>query len=260
MHNVTMFEDRKVGLQLLELRHSIVEPKKPSDPRVKMIALDVAIDPLTLELADALSFDVRKILFRFSDGEPVLGLGACRFKIKWPQQDVYIYPTPDSRSTRTLSRCDIKRIEARRFSNGTGWQLRFSIVTQCESHAMVGYLTDMLKQQFFAEFQATDPTLGFGEEAPNREADEREERLIRRIESEGQSEFAEARAQAVEELTLDGKSAAAGESANAGETMRQLLAGDKRLEDLPRKPSFRHGDAKSRAKAKQRKPQRGRRR
>lgn len=252
MNNVVLFENRKVGLQLLELRHSIVEPKKPSDPRVKMVALDVAVDPFTLELADALSFDVRKILFRFSDGEPVQGLGACRFKIKWPQQDVFVYPTPDSRSTRTLKRCDVKKVEARRFTNGTGWQLRFTIVFQCESKDLLAYLLDMLKQQFFAEFQVTDPTLLDGEESPNREADEREERLIRRIENDAQSEFAEARAHAIDELPLDGKSAGAGEGLDSSEHPASSLP------EAARRPAPRHRDAASRARAKQKRNHRAR--
>ena len=224
MQAIRMFGEERVGVILKDMRHALKVAKKESEPDVPVLELQLLLQPLTLELASALSVEMRRMLFRFKDGEPRQEMKSVGFTLGIPPQNVSFYPAPDvNRQSIVLRDCDIGKIVMAKADKDTrGWTLAFKACYRNPNGKVLDYLQDKLNKQLFVEFEPTDATLDFEPLAPT-EDEEKEDEAIRASEGElAQGEFGAQRAAAV-----------------AG------------VKEPARRPSFRHRDKKARQRAKQ---------
>ncbi len=239
-----MFKSEKIGAFLDAMAHRVVTAKGGAE--TTFLDLTWRIQPLTPELAGELGDPVKRSLFRLTDAEPVPHLQTAGLKLGIPQQEVFVFTTPETkRSKFHLVRCDISKIvSVRADKDMPGFVASFRTSFSNPDKDQLKYFNDSLYKQHFLTFQATDDALALEDEdggAERAENEAREVELQRQAEADqaaleaGTGEYAEERRQAVNELDPDDDAATA-------EPARHLPL---RHKDRKKRPTTRAGRAEA---------------
>lgn len=159
---VTMrfFDDDQIGCYLDAIDHRVEKTKDGKE--IRMVDLTLRVQPLTVELAQALDGDVRALLFNLGDALPKGKVKAIHFDLTVPKQALTVRLVPESDDAALLiPDVEISGVRARVEKGVDGFALVFYASFGPVGARDLEYLVTWHTQQRFVTFVAQEPLLNF---------------------------------------------------------------------------------------------------
>jgi hypothetical protein len=155
-----MFDQDHVGCYLDAIDHRVEKTKDGKE--IRMVDLTLRVQPLTVELAQALDGDVRALLFNLGDALPKDKIKAIAFALTVPRQAVSVRLLPEADDgALLLPDAEISGVRARVEKGVDGYALVFYVSVGPIGARDLEYLVGWHTLQRFVTFHPQEPALDF---------------------------------------------------------------------------------------------------
>jgi hypothetical protein len=163
------FDQDHVGCYLDAIDHR--KEKTKDGKEIAMVDLTLRVQPLTVELAQALDPDVRALLFNLGDALPKEKIKAIHFALSVPHQAVAVRLLAEAdEGALLLPDSEISSVRARVEKGVDGYALVFYVSVGPLGARDLEYLVGWHTLQRFVTFHPQEPVLDFAGAAPSEEA------------------------------------------------------------------------------------------
>lgn len=159
------FDENNIGAYLDDIGHRVEKTKDGKE--IRMVDLTLRVQPLTVELAQALDGDVRALLFNLGDALPKGKIKAIHFALNVPRQAITVRLVSDvDDAALVIPDVEITDVRARVEKGVDGYALVFYASFGPVSAKDLEYVCGWHTQQRFVTFQPQEPALNFEGAAP----------------------------------------------------------------------------------------------
>ena len=159
------FDADNVGAYLADIGHRVEKTKDGKE--IRMVDLTLRVQPLTVDLAQALDGDVRALLFNLGDALPKGKIKAIHFALNVPRQAITVRLVPEVyEAALVIPDVEVSDVRARVEKGVDGYALVFYASFGPVSARDLEYVCSWHTQQRFVTFHPQEPALDFSGTAP----------------------------------------------------------------------------------------------